>query len=331
MTKKVLQALVGLVIIAMVWFVVATRSSNNRSVKNTQPVVAATIFPLAAIAEQVAGDYVSVVTVLPPGASPHTFEARPSDIRALESADAVFAVGYGLDAWVLELVDHDSEDKIVQLDAGVDLLDFAEGHEHEADDEVHDEDEHMDNGHDEHEHESDGHHHEAGSVDPHYWLSIHNAQHIAENIVLELSSLYPEFADGFAQNAREYDEVLVETDAAMRALLRDLPSNELITFHDSWNYFATEYGLEIAGVFESSPGKEPTAQYLSDLYATAQEHEVDVVFTEPQLSSGVVEPFVKDLGLSIATLDPLGGLDGRKTYTELMLYNAQVVHDALAQ
>ena len=65
--------------------------------------VAATIFPLYDIVRQVAGPVADVVLVLPPGASPHTFEPAPSSVRALDGARALFVIGHGLDDWAVRL------------------------------------------------------------------------------------------------------------------------------------------------------------------------------------------------------------------------------------
>ncbi len=128
------------------------------------------------------------------------------------------------------------------------------------------------------------------------------------------------------------DQYLSELDSLHNDLagkLNELNSRDLIVFHDSWNYFAKEFDLNVAGVFQISPGKEPTPKFLKNLYKTAEELKVKAIFSEPQLSSAVLEPFINDLGLKLYVLDPLGGLGERDSYLGTMRYNADTIYDAL--
>ena len=65
----------------------------------------------------------------------------------------------------------------------------------------------------------------------------------------------------------------------------------IVTFHDAWYYFSDEYGLNIAGTFEPTAGREPTAQYLIDLISEIQNHGVTTVYYEPQMSVNSVKNF----------------------------------------
>src|SRR5512139_561685 len=86
--------------------------------------VVATIFPLADVVRQVGGDEVEVVTLLPPGASPHTFEPTPEQARQVATARVFVDVGAGLDGWAARLRAARTEPLIVvTATAGVTLLD----------------------------------------------------------------------------------------------------------------------------------------------------------------------------------------------------------------
>jgi len=117
----------------------------------------------------------------------------------------------------------------------------------------------------------------------------------------------------------------------IRAHIDMLPDKKMITFHDAWAYFAEEFGLEIVGTFEPFPGKQPTPRYLAELQDVARRNKVKAVFSEPQLSDQAIASFVKDIGLELYVLDPLGGIEGRDSYIKLLTYNTDVIVEALSQ
>jgi ABC-type Zn uptake system ZnuABC Zn-binding protein ZnuA len=251
--------------------------------------VAATIFPLYDIAREVAGPVVDVVLVLPPGASPHTFEPTPAGVRALAGADVLFVVGHGLDAWAARLARGAGIGRLVQVDAGIALRRVE------------------------------------GAVDPHYWLSAPNARAIAGAVADELERLVPDRRAEIRASLAGYRTRLDAADAEVRRLLAELPSRRIATVHGAFGYFADAYGLEVAAVFEPYPGLEPSPRFVVDFQKKIRASGVRVVFTEPQLSLEALRPIAQDLGVTLAVLDPLGGLPGRQGLIELLLFDARAV------
>lgn len=321
--KKNLLPILALVIVgAVLGYILLTGSNENN---NTRLTVAATIFPLADIVENVAGDEVEVVNILPPGASPHTFEVTPSTIKDIQGSKIVFAIGGGLDAWTADLVSA-STAEIFTVDEGVAKQSFVFEHHHDEHDHEEEAEEH---GHEEDEHEEAEHEPEAGEPDPHYWLSTNSAKIVAENVAAKLIEIDPENSELYQNNLIAYQAELDQTYDEITALLADLSSRELIVFHESWNYFADEFDLEIVGVFTASPGKEPSPSELAELHDTAIEHEITAIFSEPQLSPETIRPFVEDLDLELYVMDPLGGIDERDSLINTLKYNAQTIKEAL--
>lgn len=262
---------------------------------------AATIFPIYDIAKNIAGDKAEVASILPHGASPHTFEPNPSDIFALKDASLIFVIGHGLDDWITRLANSSLQSaRIVMLDKNIVLQKSTFENENEKD-----------------------------GADPHYWLSAVNAQIIANTITDAFISEDPNNAQYYSENKEQYLIKLKALDTSINQILSTLETRSIIAFHDSWGYFGKEYGVDIVGVFEPFPGKEPTPRFLKDLQDTAKKYKLKAVFTEPQLASAATDPFVNDLGLNIFTLDPLGGTGERMSYSFLMLYNACVLSQAL--
>ena len=275
--------------------------------QSDKPQVAATIFPLSDITQNIAGNKMEVINLLPSGASPHAFELTPSDIKDLQNTKVVFAIGQGLDSWTENITDSINNVEIYSVEKGITLKSFESNHDHEHEEE----------------------HHEHGDHDPHYWLACANAKVIAQNITDKLVKIDPDNASYYRQNLVDYQKELDQTKQGIDQIFEDLKSRELIVFHQSWGYFAEEFDLEIIGAFTPTPGQEPTAQYLKELQDTAQEHNAKAVFSEPQLSTESIEPFVMDLDLKLYELDPLGGTGARDSYINTLLYNAQIIGQAL--
>ena len=175
-------------------------------------------------------------------------------------------------------------------------------------------------------HDNDEHAHEHGPTDPHYWLSMDNGAQIARNITDDLTQRFPEHTDTFEANLDTYLQELAAADQEITETMQQgVENRNLITLHDAWYYFANDYNLNIVGTFEPSAGREPTPQYLIRLTDALKEAGVTTIYSEPQIPTGSLDSFVQDNDLTIAELDPLGGVEGRESYIEMMKYNARTI------
>ena len=275
-----------------------------------KPVVVATIFPLADFVKNVAGDRVEVVTLLPSGASPHTYEPTPGDMKDVAGAMLLVVSGAGLDYWVEDLKSAAS-DNLAVLDTSAALAEeglLLSG--------------------DEHEDEEDDH----GGVNPHYWLDPVLAQRQVEAIAAALAAADPDNAGFYEDSAAGYIDRLRSLDEEIASETQSFTSREFITFHPAWTYFAQRYGLVEAAVIEESPGKEPSVEYIMHVVDVAKEHHIKVIFAEPQFSAKAAEAIAADSGARVLLLDPMGGegLEGRDSYLALMRYNVDQMAEAMA-
>ncbi|MDD5438233.1 MAG: metal ABC transporter substrate-binding protein [Patescibacteria group bacterium] len=264
--------------------------------------VAATIHPLADMIGQVGGQYVTVQTILPAGASPHTFESTPEQIRSLQGTKLIFSIGQGLDNWVGPIVENVPGATNLRADRGIK---FRQLPVDQIDPDTPNQ-----------------------TVDPHYWLDVSNAKIMCQNIASELSSVDPAHKAEYEKNLAEYLVKLDALDREIRDQLSKVSQKEMITHHNAWGYFADAYGLKIAGTFEISPGKEPTPKQIADLQNLVKQYGVKTIFSEPQLSEQRLIPFTQDLKLKTAMLDPEGGYLNMG-YIDMMRYNANVIVNAL--
>ncbi len=305
MKKYIIGIIIILTATLGVYFSLNQKNELDKPQKKIK--VATTIFPLYDITKNIAGDNMEVINILPPGGSPHTFEITPSLIKNLQGAKIIFNIGDPLDNWITKIGDNVDDVSIYSVKEGIDLKSFKFKHKHE-------------------------HEKKPGmkmTLDPHYWLSIKNAKIIAENITKKIISIDPDNKLIYENNLDKYKIKLTKTKNEIDKILENVPNKKLIVFHESWNYFAYEFNLDIVGVFINSPGKEPTPQYLKELHDTAKKHNIQVVFSEPQLSPETIKPFVEDLNLSLYILDPLGGIGERNSFINTLLYNAKTINNAL--
>lgn len=269
-------------------------------------VLAATIFPAADIVRRVAGPDARVIQVLPPGASPHTFDLTPGQVRQLQDVRLVFKIG-GIDDWIDGIAESLPRAAMVVLNRDIAMMPIHEGG-------------HAHNGH------GAGH---DGENDPHYWLDAANGALMARTVAGALSAYDPVNANRYQANYQRLTRELAALHDELRRELSTLKNRRLIVFHDGWRYFASAYGLEIAAVFQSAPGREPTPRELQGLYAQARRFGIKAVFSEPQLPATSLQPLLHDLGLRLVVLDPLGGAAANDSYVALLRRIAQAIRRAL--
>jgi zinc transport system substrate-binding protein len=312
--KKIIVTIFIIIAVIIIVFSLQGESTVTNEPESTQDsiTIATTIYPLYDFVSQVVGDTADVVLMLPPGASPHTFELQPSLLRDLQDVEYVFAIGNGLDDWTGD-VSESIGATVVTVDEGIDLRETG----------------YDDHDHHEHEHE-DNDDHEHGPIDPHYWLSPSHAQIIVSTIEETLSLAYHQYHDVYQENSIRYQQELANLQIELQEQIQPFSGTRIITLHDAWYYFAQEFGIRIEGTFEPAAGTNPSPQYLEDLLTTVREHNTSLIVLEPQLSSDGIRSFADDTGIAIAVLDPIGGVEGRNSYIELMRYNVRNLIEGLS-
>lgn len=266
------------------------------------PLAVVSIFPVGDLLERVAGDAVHVEVLLPPRASPATWEATPGQIRMLARASAYVTVGAGLDRW-LDGFGRRPGLRVVRLTDGLAL---RAAHDHVAGADA------------------------AG--DPHVWLSPRRVRDEVVPRLAELAAaLAPASEDAVRRRARLLADSLTALDEELRALLEPLPRRAFVATHEAWAYFAEAYGLEPLGSLYERPGHEPSARGLAGLVAAARAAGVATVLAEPQLAPSAARALAAELGGSVRIVDPMGGagVEGRDGYAALLRFNGRAFAAAL--
>ncbi len=257
-----------------------------------------TFSPVQCFAANVAGDAADVSVLVPPNAGPHDYSFSPADIQKIAKADVLVMNGAGLESWLQKGIKSAGRKDLLIIDtsAGIHLI---TGLEVRSLQDVHAEPDP-----------------DAGGTNPHIWLSPVNAIKQVENIRDGLVSRDPANASAFRANADSYIRRLRALDADIRSVTASLPNKNLITFHDTFPYFARDYGFHVVATFEEFPGEEPSPRTIQQLRKTIAAGNVKALFSEPQYSPKAMQVMGKEFKVPVVQLDPMETGEGSKDFYE---------------
>ena len=274
--------------------------------------VVTTVSPITSIVENIGGDRIALEGVVPEGVNSHVFEPQPSLARVLADADLIIANGLFLEEPTLDLAAANKRDDTPVLLLG----DRAIGRERWQFDFSFP--------------ESGGH------PNPHLWPDPALGLRYAELTREQLAALDPDNAGYYGDNLELFRQRINAMDAAIREAVASVPpeNRKLITYHDSWAYFAAAYGLEVIGAVQPSDFAEPSAREVADIIDQVRELGLPVVFGSAEFSSDVLETIAGETDAvfidELADDDLPGGPgDAEHSYLGLMRQNMRIMIPAL--
>ncbi|QNI59025.1 ABC zinc transport system/ substrate-binding protein [Synechococcus sp. BIOS-U3-1] len=278
-------------------------------VNNTDPIqskgvkVVTTFLPITLFTEAVAGDCADVTALIPANLGPHDFQATPSDLTDLSSANVLVKNGLGMEEFLDDLISSaDNKDlMVIDSSSGVPTIESVED----------------DHGHD--------HGHSHGEVNPHIWLDPILAVQQVENIRDGLVKADPSCADGYKKNAELYTAKLKKLNTEFTAKLKPFKGRTFVAFHDFAPYFANRYSLK-AEYLVDLPEMNPSPADLQRVAAQVKASGLNALLSEPQEGKRSFNALAKDLGVNIVEFNPLetGSIESAKvpgTYFEVMRSN----------
>jgi zinc transport system substrate-binding protein len=284
-----------------------------------EPTVVASIKPVHALVAGVMQGVGEPVLLVPGGASPHEYSLKPSDIRALGAAQAVFWIGPDLESFLVKPLANATKTRSVALmDApGVTILPLRKGGAWET-----------------HDHDSDHNHdhNPAASRDAHVWLDPINAIAMVRQIVAVLGAVDSAHEADYARNGAALVERLERLDQQLASALALAREQPYLVFHDAYHYFERRYGLNAVGSVVLDPEQRPGAKRVAAIRERVRERKVRCVFSEPQFQPALVETIIAGGGARRGVLDPLGAdlPAGRDAYVQLLQGLSAALRDCLA-
>ena len=241
------------------------------------------ILPQKYITERIGGAHVRVHVMVPPGASPVTYEPTPRQMVLLSGVRLYFRIGVPFEAAWME--------RIAAVNDRMSILDGREGismrRMGDADGDGH--------------RQEQGHGH--GGLDPHIWLSPSRMQAMGERLKQVLQGLDPAHREAYQHNFESLSAELEALDAELRDILGGTRGRTFMVFHPSWGYFADDYGLHQVAI--EHDGKEPGGRALARLIEGASRRGVATVFVERQFSQERARALARAIGARVVVLDPL--------------------------
>jgi len=267
--------------------------------------VVVSIKPLHSLVAEVMGDTGTPILLVGGMQSPHGYQLKPSQMKALQHANIVFYIGSDLETFLtqpLKVLPPDVR-KVTLIDAeGVVTLKYRAGGVWES------------HGHKNHKS------HKKEEQDPHIWLNIANAQAIVREITKELGKVYPEHKEVYKKNADILINKLSTLDEELRAKLIPVQNKPYIVFHDAFQYFEKDYDLTAVGSITLEPEQEPGARRIGNIREKIRTLGVRCVFSEPQFNSRLVQTIIEGTDTKTGVLDGLGSDSpkGQDLYFTLM-------------
>lgn len=253
-----------------------------------------TIAPLRSLVQAITGDDFTVEVLVPPSASPETFEPTPRQFGTLTRSPLIFATG--LIDFERQLLDRlDRPECVVNLSEGIELIAGSCSHAHA--------------GHDKAEHaaqaEHAGHAAHAGhahGVDPHIWTSPRELQQMAANAYRAIHAQWPDSVR-YTANYELLRNRIADVDSLVSRQLAVAGRRWFLIYHPALTYYARAYGLRQVAIEEE--GKEPSARRLAALIDDARREGVKAVFYQAQFPASSVEVIATDIAGESVRIDPL--------------------------
>ena len=280
--------------------------SSQTSTKDDRLRVVTTVSPITSIVENVGGLRIRLEGVVPEGVNSHTFEATPSMAKLISQADLIILNGLFLEQPTLALAESNKKEEAVILSLGEKTVSPEEWQFDFSFPES------------------------AGHPNPHLWPDPNLGLRYAELVHEQLVAMDPENADYFSDNLNRFRTNVDDMDQAIRAAVATVPesSRKLLTYHDSWAYFAREYGMEVVGAVQPSNFSQPSVKEVAALIDQVKELDLPAVFGSEVFSSDVLEAIANDAGTKFVddlADDDLPGKPGDLEHTYLGLIKQNMI------
>jgi zinc transport system substrate-binding protein len=276
----------------------ATLPADNGAINPIN--ITVSILPQKYLVERIGGSHVKVNAMVVEGASPHTYEPKPEQMRELANSAAYFTIGVEYEhTWLDRIQDANPDMQIVDMSEGIERIPMVE-HHHEGE-------------------EQEGEEHEESGLDPHVWTSPRLVKLMSNNILAALVKLDPDHQIDFEQNSQALNADIDQLDESIKSTLEGSTDRSFIVFHPAWGYFAQDYNLRQIPI--EVEGQEPSPQELVNIINEAKAEHSKVVFAQPGISTKTADTIAQEINGEVVLINPL---------EENWLENLQKVAEAFA-
>lgn len=249
---------------------------------DNRPLVAVSIEPLRYVVEAVAGQKWQVITLMPQGASPETYEPTPRQMASISHCTLLVRCGtLGFEQTQLPQMAKTTKGvKLISLSDGITPIE-EEGHTHG----------------------SSAVENASSSIDPHLWMSPQNLSLMAANAAKALQEADPDNADYYQQRLQQFQKQMAQLDAQLKQTLASVTHRTFLIYHPALGYLAQQYSLEQLAV--EHDGKDPSAAYMQQLVNRCKTDGVKLAFISKEHSGKAAQRIADEVGLKVVSINPL--------------------------
>jgi ABC-type Zn uptake system ZnuABC Zn-binding protein ZnuA len=299
---------ISICVITIIFFISLTPSYAQEN--STQEVnklnIVTSVAPITDIVQNIGGEKINLIGLIPEGVNSHTFDLVPSDAIKINNADLIIIDGLNLETEIEEIANNaiakNSKIHLLKLgDNTVDKADWIFDFSFPK---------------------------EKGDPNPHLWLNVDYALKFANLTRDKLIEIDPSNAKYYTENSKKYTELLKQLDNGIKKSIMTIPpeNRKLITYHDSWAYFAPRYGMTVIGAIQPSDFGEPSAKDVANLIDQVREEKVPAIFASEVFPTNIIDQIAKEGNITVVeTLsdDDLPGKPGENnhSYVGMMIEN----------
>lgn len=256
------------------------------------------------ITTNIVGDFYTVLSIVPRGSDPHTYEPTPADAKSLADAQIIIVNGMMLEPWLDKIIKHSGHSARLIVATSTITARYQSTHQH--------------------------------SLDPHAWMNPLNIILYAQVIADELSKVFPSKAGFFTSNLNNYVLKLQALDREISSLIQRIPKENrvLVTMHHSFGYFAEQYQIRTEPLMGYSTEADLQIRDVLRISRLAKANPSLAFFSESTINPKLLEQIASDFNLIVAPplyTDSLGDEDGEaSTYIDMLRYNARNIHKYLS-
>jgi ABC-type Zn uptake system ZnuABC Zn-binding protein ZnuA len=280
--------------------------SNQEVVQEDKLNVVTSVAPITNIVQNIGGDKINLVGLVPEGVNSHTFELIPSDTIKINDADLVIIDGLNLEANIEKIAEN-----VISKNPSIRLLKLG------------------DNTISKKEWVFDfSFPKEKGDPNPHLWLNVEYAMKFANLTRDKLMEMDPTNSQYYIKNSNKYTKLLNQLDEGIKKSIETIPAEnrKLLTYHDSWAYFAPRYGMKVIGAIQASDFSDPSPKDIAGLIDQVRSEKIPAIFASEVFPTNIVDQIAKEGNVTVVeTLsdDDLPGNtgDNNHSYVGMMIEN----------
>ncbi len=273
----------------ILFFIFSSFNLSAYSIKITT-----TIYPISDVVHNIVPD-AKIKTIIRDGQNPHLYAPSPNDIKIFNKTDVFIKIGFGFEKWFDKIIASIQNKRIVTIDLSKNIKPIMYDKKNKT-------------------------------ANPHFWLSPYEVLQFLPVIKNKLIAYFPDKKNYIEKNYKKYRRKLLKLDKNLRMTLKKIKQKNILESHPLLDYFARDYGLNIAGTLKEKGNSTPSPRKIIKIMDAVKKYNIKYILTS-ETDTSIAKKIAAENNIKIATIDALGGKN--KTYIKLIKYNTAKVLKSL--